>query len=103
MQTSRFLDPTGRMFFREVLEIAQRVFTATAELERVRKNVDLARENDRKAMYCERLLEELSDEPRQETEHRTPSKRLVTRYAVNMAANDWSQVTNILLFRRKRT
>lgn len=65
MQTSRFLDPTGREFFREVLEIAQRVFTATAELERVRENVEPAQENYRKAMYCERLLEELADEPKQ--------------------------------------
>ncbi len=70
MQTSRFLDPTGREFFREVLEIAQRVFTATAQIERDRGTSELARENYRKAMYCERLLEELADEPKQAVEAR---------------------------------
>jgi hypothetical protein len=71
MQTSLFLDCNSRVFFREVFEIAQRVFTATAELEKKRQNGELAQANYRKAMRCERILEELADEPRLE---KIPSK-----------------------------
>lgn len=64
MQTSRFLDPAGLAFFREVFEIAQRVFTATAGIERDRQAVEAAQENELKALKCERLLDELADEPK---------------------------------------
>lgn len=65
MQTSRFLDPAGRAFFREVFEIAQRVFTATAGIEREHGNRKAERENSRKALKCKFLLDELADEPKQ--------------------------------------